>query len=162
MNGYSTMFIIDNENKFDKLYRRPWAPSGFYALGILLSIFYYEYSQAINNRFLRDRYSYKVLNFFQKSRKYCLISQISGLFILAFVVFIRYSCYAFNDSSVPVVDGRWPVALNAAYNGLAPYLFIIAFVLIFIPVFVGKLSIIRDIFASAFFRPLSRINFSTS
>ena len=33
-------------------------------------------------------------------------------------------------------------------------------VLLFLPIFLGKLSIVRDIFASSFFRPLARISFS--
>lgn len=159
---YSTIFIIDSTKKFDYLYRRPFGPVGCYSLGILLSIFYFEYQMAVSNRTLRDRYSYKVLNFFQKSRKYCLISQFSGLAVLFFIIFIRYSCYAFYSDPVTIAQGRWPTGLNAIFNSLAPYVFIFGFVLIFIPIFVGKLSIIRDIFTSAFFRPLSRINFSAS
>jgi hypothetical protein len=154
--------MIDTTKKFDYLYRMPFGPVGFYSLGILLSIFYFEYQMALSNRTQRDRYSYKLLNFFQKSRKYCIISQISGLALLFFVIFIRYSCYAFNNDPMTMTMGRWPVGLDAIFNSLAPYLFIFAFVLIFIPIFVGKLSIIRDIFTSAIFRPISRINFSVS
>jgi hypothetical protein len=33
-------------------------------------------------------------------------------------------------------------------------------ILLFIPIFIGKLSIIRDIFASSFFRPLARLGYS--
>jgi len=81
---------------------------------------------------------------------------------LLFLMFIRYSCFAFNDDSKSVDYGRWPNALNAIFNGLAHYLYILSMVAIFIPVFLGKLSIIRDIYASAFFRPLSRVNLSTA
>jgi len=81
---------------------------------------------------------------------------------MIFVIFIRYSCFAFNDDSNTVDYGRWPVALNAIFNGLAHYLYLLSVVGIFIPVFLGKLSIIRDIYASAFFRPLARVNLTTS
>ena len=40
---YTTIFIIDSTKKFDLIYRRPYGPVGFYSLGILLSIFYFEY-----------------------------------------------------------------------------------------------------------------------
>lgn len=50
--------------------------------------------------------------------------------------------------------------MNALFNSTAHYLFIVGLVLVFIPIFMGKLSIIRDIFASQFFRPLARISFS--
>jgi hypothetical protein len=39
-------------NKYDMyyiIYRRPFAPVGYYALGIMLSIFYFEYTQASRN-----------------------------------------------------------------------------------------------------------------
>jgi hypothetical protein len=42
-NNYPTVFLIDSTKKFDILYRRPYGPVGFYSLGILLSIFYFEY-----------------------------------------------------------------------------------------------------------------------
>jgi len=35
---------------FNLIYRRPFGPAGYYALGALLSIFYFEYSQALSNR----------------------------------------------------------------------------------------------------------------
>ena len=63
-NNYPTVFLIDSTKKFDILYRRPYGPVGFYSLGILLSIFYFEYQLALSNRSMRDRYSYRVLNFF--------------------------------------------------------------------------------------------------
>jgi hypothetical protein len=56
--------------------------------------------------------------------------------------------------------GRWPILVNAIFNSLAHYFFILGIVLVFIPIFAGKLSILRDIFASQFFRPLARISYS--
>ena len=78
------------------------------------------------------------------------------------MIFIRYSSFGFNDDSYKVAFGRWPTFLNAIFNGISHYLFIIGYVLVFLPVFIGKLSIIRDIYASTFFRPLSRICFSAA
>jgi hypothetical protein len=82
-----------------------------------------------------------------------------GLFVLFFLVFIRYSAFA-NVPLSEINQGRWPILLNAIFNATAHYFFIGAFVLIFIPIFMGKLTIVRDIFASSFFRPLARLSFS--
>ena len=41
--GYSSMLTIKDNNMFDEVYRRPFGPIGYYALGIMLSIFYFEY-----------------------------------------------------------------------------------------------------------------------
>ena len=76
------------------------------------------------------------------------------------MIFIRYTSYGFITSLTEVDQGIWPPVLNAIFNSVATYLFIIAFVLVFIPIFMGKLSIIRDIFASSFFRPLARLSYS--
>ena len=39
-----TMLNIDDNSMFNCLYRRPFGPAGYYSLGILFSIFYFEYS----------------------------------------------------------------------------------------------------------------------
>ena len=39
-----TMLNIDDNNMFNYIYRRPFGPAGYYSLGILFSIFYFEYS----------------------------------------------------------------------------------------------------------------------
>jgi len=88
--------------------------------------------------------------------------QISGLLVIVFLTFIRYSSFGQNSDQASVNFGRWLMGLNAVFNGFSHFLFIIALSMVFIPVFIGKLSIIRDIYASAFFRPLSRINFSAA
>lgn len=95
-----------------------------------------------------------------RSKKSQLITQLIGGLLAFFVVFIRYTSYGFITSMKDVDQGLWPIWLNAIFNSLASYLFILSFVLVFIPIFMGKLSIIRDIFASSFFRPLARISYS--
>jgi hypothetical protein len=99
-----------------------------------------------------------------ETKKRSLCYQFLGSFFLLFVVFIRYSCFAFFDRtnlSPQAVDmGRWPIWLNAVFNAFAHYLFIIGVVLLFLPVFVGKLSLLRDIFGAPFFRPFSRTNYT--
>lgn len=42
-NEFSTMLTVDEENMFDELFRYPWGPVGYYAFGIMLAIFYFEY-----------------------------------------------------------------------------------------------------------------------
>ena len=43
-NDFSSMLTIKDYKMFNELYRRPFGPMGYYALGIMLSIFYFEYS----------------------------------------------------------------------------------------------------------------------
>ena len=45
---------------------------------------------------------------------------------------------------------------------MAPYLFIFAFVFMLLPIFIGKLSLLRDVLSTSFFRPLSRVSFSAA
>jgi hypothetical protein len=81
VNNYSTMITLYSSNEmFNALYRRPFGPIGYFAFGALLSIFYYEYSQSkINNSsdksmfIAKNTVSYKVLAFFSKSKKRCLL-----------------------------------------------------------------------------------------
>ena len=44
--NFSSMMTVDEESSFDELFRFPLGPVGYYALGILFSIFYFEYSQS--------------------------------------------------------------------------------------------------------------------
>jgi hypothetical protein len=79
------------------------------------------------------------------------------------MIFIRYSCFAKFDANISpqAIDmGRWPIVVNGIFNGIGHYLFITGVVMIFLPVFIGKLSIIRDIFGATFFRPFARTNFT--
>lgn len=126
----------------------------------MLSIFYFEYSQAISNRDFRKRKAYMLMTYIGKSRKRSLITQLIGGMLIFFVVFIRYTCFGLYDGDEKY--GRWPYYLNAIFNGFAHYLFIIGYVLVLIPIFIGKLSIIRDIYAASFFKPLSRICYTTA
>jgi hypothetical protein len=66
------------------------------------------------------------------------------------------------DQVTNIDQGRWPTPLNALFNGVAPYFFLTSIILIFLPVFLSKLCLARDIFACDFFRPLSRLNFSVA
>jgi len=146
---------------YKDFYKRPFGPIGYYALGIILSIYYFEYSQAVSNRALRRRRAYRFMNYIGKSRKRCLITQFSGAALVFFVMFIRYSSFAYLEPQA-VALGRWPLFLNALFNCSAHYLYIMGVVLIFLPIFVGRLSIIRDIYAAEFLRPLARISYSVS
>lgn len=42
-NNFSTMLTIDAENMFDELFRYPFGPVGYYAMGILIAIYFFEY-----------------------------------------------------------------------------------------------------------------------
>jgi hypothetical protein len=125
----------------------------------MLSIFYFEYSQAIPNRELRKRNAYKFMSYIGSNKARQITFQLIGLLLVFTLVFIRYSSFVSAPSN-SIDMGRWPIVLNALFNACSPYLFITGFVLIFLPIFMGKLSIVRDIFASSFFRPLARVSFS--
>jgi len=79
------------------------------------------------------------------------------------MMFARYTCFARFDEDISpqAIDrGRWSKWLNGSFNALAHYIFISSIVMICIPIFIGKLSIIRDILGAPFFRPFSRTNFT--
>ena len=42
--GFSSILNVSDNRMFDLLYRAPFGPVGYYSLGIMLSIFYFEYS----------------------------------------------------------------------------------------------------------------------
>lgn len=44
LNEFSTLLTVDKENMFDELFRYPFGPIGYYALGIMIAIFYFEFS----------------------------------------------------------------------------------------------------------------------
>ena len=81
--------VMDN-NMFDYLFRAPFGPVGYYSLGIMLSIFYFEYSQAVPNRELRKRNAYKFMSYIGRTKATQFTFQLLGLFLVFFTVFIRY------------------------------------------------------------------------
>jgi hypothetical protein len=44
MNNFSTLLTVDIQNMFDELFRYPIGTVGYYSFGVLLAIFYFEYS----------------------------------------------------------------------------------------------------------------------
>jgi len=56
--------------------------------------------------------------------------------------------------------GTWPLGLNAVFNGTAHFLFILGVSMIFLPIFLGKLTVLRDIYAAQFFRPFARSSYT--
>jgi hypothetical protein len=72
--GYSSLMTVDEENMYDELFRFPLGPLGYYALGVLLAIFYFEYTQSISNKNLRKTLSCRILTFIGKNRKRCFKS----------------------------------------------------------------------------------------
>ena len=99
-----------------------------------------------------------------ETKKRTLAYQLLGSCLCLFVVFIRYTSFAnierSNISPQAVEMGKWPIWLNAIFNALAHYVFIVGIVLLFLPIFIGKLSLLRDIFGAPFFRPFSRTNYT--
>ena len=53
MNEFSSMMTVDEESTYDELFRFPLGAVGYYAFGILLAIFYFEYSQSVSNDYLK-------------------------------------------------------------------------------------------------------------
>jgi hypothetical protein len=102
------------------------------------------------------------MSYISRSRNRCNAVQIIGLVVFLFFVFIRYTSFCNFDQVTNIDQGRWPTPLNALFNGVAPYFFLTSIILIFLPVFLSKLCLARDIFACDFFRPLSRLNFSVA
>ena len=94
---YSSMVVILDNNMYNHLYRRPFGPMGYYALGIMLSIFYFEYSLAVSNRALRRRRAFIFMNYIGKSKKRCFITQVIGTSLLLFLIFISYSRFWLNN-----------------------------------------------------------------
>lgn len=101
--------------------------------------------------------------------------QVLGYLLLICLIFARFGSIDFlntvytngSDESIDtkgksINNSWWPVSLSALFNGFAPYLFLVSQIMIFLPPFVGKLSIIRDIYSATIFKPLGRITYSVS
>lgn len=102
VNNFSTLLTVDIQNMFDELFRYPIGTVGYYSLGVLLAIFYFEYSQSISNRDLRKTKAYKVLDYIGKSRIRCTYCQILGAILGLTMVFMRYTCFSsYNESISP-------------------------------------------------------------
>lgn len=65
---------INTLEMFYVIYRRPFGPVGYYALGIMLSIFYFEYTQVNRNAELKKRLSYRFMKYVVSSKKSQLIT----------------------------------------------------------------------------------------
>jgi hypothetical protein len=85
-------------------------------------------------------------------KKRCLICQFVGLTIVLFVMFIRDTSFGRFDYTKSTLHeirmGTWPLGLDALFNGTAHFLFIIGVSMIFLPIFLGKLTVLRDIYAA--------------
>mmetsp|Transcript_11718 Transcript_11718/g.11636 ORF Transcript_11718/g.11636 Transcript_11718/m.11636 type:complete len:320 (+) Transcript_11718:1246-2205(+) len=174
-NDFSVLVTIYTyQNIFNPLYRKIYGPSGYYALGCLLGLFYYEISV---QRFQSRKSSMQAITFSQiETTKVCktisqkvfakfsgsyrtrIVFQIIGAVLLIFLIFARFSDFSKDDNNQPLM-GKWPHWLNAVWNGVAAYLFIISAILLMNPVLASKLSLIRKFLSSAFFRPLSKLTF---
>jgi len=164
MHEFSSMMTVDEESMYDELFRFPLGPVGYYALGILLAIFYFEYSQSVSNQYLKKFRAYRFMKHVGKTKMRTLGYQVFGSCLSLLVVFIRYTSFANVDRSQispqAIEMGKWPIWLNAIFNAFSHYVFIIGIVLLFLPIFMGKLSLLRDIFGAPFFRPFSRTNYT--
>ncbi len=163
INNFSTLLTVDIHNMFDEIFRYPIGTVGYYSLGVLLAIFYFEFSQSISNRDLRKTKAYKVLDYIGKSRNRCMYCQIIGAILGLIMVFLRYTSFSYYDENISpqaIDKGRWPVWLNAFFNAFAHYIFICSLVMLCLPIFIGKLSIIRELLGAPFFRPFARTNFT--
>ena len=54
---------------FRVIYRRPFAPVGYYALGIMLAIFYFEYTQVGRNEALKKNAAYRFMKYTVRSKR---------------------------------------------------------------------------------------------
>lgn len=62
-NGLSTLLFVETNAMFNILYRRPFGPMGYYAMGILGSIFYYEYTYANSVKYLHECKAFLAMNY---------------------------------------------------------------------------------------------------
>lgn len=44
VNNFSTLLTVDIQNMFDEIFRYPIGTIGYYSMGVLFAIFYFEYS----------------------------------------------------------------------------------------------------------------------
>jgi len=63
MYNFPPIVTINTYEMFYLIYRRPFAPVGYYALGIMLSIFYFEYTQVNRNEEFKNRIAYRFMKF---------------------------------------------------------------------------------------------------
>ncbi len=98
--SFSAMITVSTNLMFNEIYRRPFGPMGYYAFGVYLSILYFEYSQAVSNRELRKRPAYQFLTYIGRAKSRQLSVQLIGLFMVLFVVFIRFSSFGGMGNSL--------------------------------------------------------------
>lgn len=67
-NNFPSVINPNDNNMYNAIFRSPFASMGYYSLGIMLSIFYFEYSQAISNRDLRKNNAYIFLNYLGRKK----------------------------------------------------------------------------------------------
>jgi hypothetical protein len=162
--NYSILLTVETDNMFDELFRYPFAPVGYYAMGVMFAIFYFEYNLSVSNRELKKMKATRFLDYLGKTKQRRLYGQAGGAVLLTFLVFIRYTAFislTANELNDSFVDrGTWYTWVNALFNSFSHYLFVVAVTLIFLPIFLGKFSILRDIYAAQFFRPFARTSFT--
>ena len=95
MNEFSSMMTVDEENMYDELFRFPVGPMGYYALGILLAMFYFEYSQSVSNSELGKYRASLFMTYVGATKTRTVVYQFIGSSLCIFVVFIRYTSFAF-------------------------------------------------------------------
>mmetsp|Transcript_33455 Transcript_33455/g.32509 ORF Transcript_33455/g.32509 Transcript_33455/m.32509 type:complete len:196 (-) Transcript_33455:396-983(-) len=170
--GYTTLLsIYSYENIFNPLYRKIYAPSGYYALGCIFSLCYYEASvlrraRLDPNDFLHDiaeeaQWSKRVFIKLQQSYKTRILFQILGGCGLLFLIVIRFSDFK-NVDSTQLLKGTWPYWLDTLWNGSAQYFFIIFSLFFMNPIFSQKLSLLRKFLSAQFWTPLSNLTFSAA
>ncbi len=67
---FSSIINISTNEMFNTIFRRPFGTVGYYALGIMLSINYFEYTQAAGNKEMKKRCAYRFMKYTTSSRKH--------------------------------------------------------------------------------------------
>uniref|UniRef100_A0A7S3P2S4 Acyltransferase 3 domain-containing protein n=1 Tax=Euplotes crassus TaxID=5936 RepID=A0A7S3P2S4_EUPCR len=152
--GHSITILKDPAAEYmTEIYNYPWTRSGAYFVGVLFGILYFEYAKSGSDPFYRISLGARFYNLFKKNTLLCYISFfLSSIVMLFFIIFPRIELHDLNERKLSQIPSDF-------FNAFHRSTFVAALGFFLAPIFVGRLSLIKDFFGTRLWAPWAKVTF---
>ncbi|CAI2360314.1 unnamed protein product [Moneuplotes crassus] len=152
--GHSITVLKDPAEAYiQEIYNYPWTRSGAYFVGVLFGILYFEYAKSGSDPFYRISLGARFYNLFKKNTLLCYISFfLSSIVMLFFIIFPRIELHDLNERKLSQIPSDF-------FNAFHRSTFVASLGFFLAPIFVGRLSLIKDFFGTRLWAPWAKVTF---
>ncbi|CAI2360759.1 unnamed protein product [Moneuplotes crassus] len=152
--GHSISILKDPAEKYqDEIYGHPYTRFGAYTVGVLFGVLYFEWNRSRTDPGYRYSAGARFYNLFKKSTVLCIFAFVfSSAVMLFFILLPRVELQEPNERVISQIPSDF-------YNGFHRPTFV-AFLGIFLaPLFVGRLTLVKDVFGGKLLAPWAKVTF---